>query len=154
MIVIQSRLIYFLLTKSRVIGPALLYVLSAVDAAVPDRSKLHAPIPLIDDDVHFYFISFLFLFISCPSWDWPGVNVPTSHTHKQEMMNETSRGSNNIGRRNFMEQSNNGRGQQGGGGMIQRSQYLNPSMPGPIPSIGTYIFSPFFLFLLPGIGCG
>jgi hypothetical protein len=53
-----------------------------------------------------------------------------------------------------MEQSNNGRGQQGGGGMIQRNQYLNPSMPGPIPSIGTYIFSPFFLFLLPGIGCG
>ncbi|XP_046456234.1 uncharacterized protein LOC124203590 isoform X6 [Daphnia pulex] len=52
-----------------------------------------------------------------------------------EMMNETSRGSNNIGRRNFMEQSNNGRGQQGGGGMIQRNQYLNPSMPGPIPSI-------------------
>lgn len=68
-------------------------------------------------------------------------------------MNETSRGSNNIGRRNFMEQSNNGRGQQGGGGMIQRNQYLNPSMPGPIPSIGTYIFFPFlFLFLLPGIG--
>ncbi|XP_046645489.1 uncharacterized protein LOC124336002 isoform X6 [Daphnia pulicaria] len=53
----------------------------------------------------------------------------------REMMNETSRGSNNIGRRNFMEQSNNGRGQQGGGGMIQRNQYLNPSMPGPIPSI-------------------
>lgn len=48
-----------------------------------------------------------------------------------EMMNETSR-SNNGGRRNFMEQANNGRS---GGGMIQRNQYLNPSLPGPIPSI-------------------
>ncbi|KAI9559005.1 hypothetical protein GHT06_015794 [Daphnia sinensis] len=46
-----------------------------------------------------------------------------------EMMNETSR-SNNGGRRNFMEQANNGRS-----GMIQRNQYLNPSLPGPIPSI-------------------
>ncbi|EFX79637.1 hypothetical protein DAPPUDRAFT_30197, partial [Daphnia pulex] len=105
-------------------GLLLLCILSAVDyAAVPDRSKLHAPIPLIDDD---------------------------------EMMNETSRGSNNIGRRNFMEQSNNGRGQQqggggGGGGMIQRNQYLNPSMPGPIPSIGTYIFPFSFDFYLTEI---
>lgn len=49
-------------------------------------------------------------------------------------MNETSR-SNNGGRRNFMEQANNGRS---GGGMIQRNQYLNPSLPGPIPSIGNY----------------
>ena len=61
---------------------------------------------------------------------------------QQEMMNETNRGSNNIGRRNFMEQSNNGRGgQQQGGGMMQRNHYLNPSMPGPIPSIGEGQFS-------------
>lgn len=64
-------------------------------------------------------------------------------------MNETSRGSNNIGRRNFMEQSNNGRGQQGGGGMIQRNQYLNPSMPGPIPSIGIQFFP--FSFYCPAL---
>ena len=46
---------------------------------------------------------------------------------KEMMMNENSRG-NNMGRRGMMD-PNNSRG-----GM--RNQYLNPSGPGPIPSIG------------------
>lgn len=46
----------------------------------------------------------------------------------QEMMNENSRG-NNMGRRNFMDPNNVGR-------VGMRHPYLNPSGPGPIPSIG------------------